>query len=173
MLRSLIRYGQSVLRPQKCVQLSQTAGNKYKPWPQEKVRRTGRKAPYWKGQGGKRSRIAYDKRYPQLSGKDINTTAEGLSRGGSSQLAEMIADERELFPWLQGIRVTIWLSECLFKWNFCALGPGFCIGWVFLCVMLTTGTQLFYLLSRRFNVAGGTGVKPQSPNENPSFLLVI
>lgn len=68
--------------------------NKYKPWPQEKIRRIGRRPSYWAGQGGKRSRIPYDKRYP-LSGKDINATTEGLRRGGNDVMREMIGRESE------------------------------------------------------------------------------
>lgn len=68
--------------------------NKYKQWPQEKIRHIGRRPSYWTGQGGKRSRIAYDKRYP-LSGKDVNSTTEGLRRGGNEYMSKSIGEESE------------------------------------------------------------------------------
>ena len=61
-------------------------------WPPEKIRRTGRKPTVWKGQGGRRAKIPYDRRYP-LSGKDINDSFEGLRRGGSAYMNQMIGDD--------------------------------------------------------------------------------
>lgn len=74
------------------ISTSAVLSNKYKPWPPEKIRRIGRRPSYWTGQGGKRSRIAYDKRYP-LSGKDINSTTEGLRRGGNDVMCKSIGEE--------------------------------------------------------------------------------
>ncbi|XP_067951658.1 uncharacterized protein [Watersipora subatra] len=65
----------------------------YDQWPFKKHRRIGRRPNYYKGQGGKKSRIPYDKRYP-LSGKDINDTVEGLKRGGNAEMMSMIGEER-------------------------------------------------------------------------------
>lgn len=73
---------------------SSTLSNRYKQWPPENIRRIGRRPSYWTGQGGKRSRIAYDKRYP-LCGKDINTTTVGLRRGGSDFMCKSIGEESE------------------------------------------------------------------------------
>ena len=64
-------------------------------WPPEKIRRTGRKPTVWKGQGGRRAKIPYDRRYP-LSGKDINDSFEGLRRGGSAYMNQMIGDDSKL-----------------------------------------------------------------------------
>lgn len=66
--------------------------NSYKQWPYEKVRRIGRRPEFTRGQGGKRSRIAYDKRY-KLSGKFVNATTEGLRRGGNEYMPRIIGEE--------------------------------------------------------------------------------
>lgn len=70
---------------------SSTMHKAYEQWPYEKIRRVGRSPNKWRGQGGKKSRIPYDKRYP-LSGKDINESTEGLKRGGNKDLRNMIGE---------------------------------------------------------------------------------
>lgn len=67
----------------------------YEQWPHKKFRRIGRGPNAMRGQGGKKSRIAYDKRYP-LSGKDINESTEGLKRGGNIVMGRMIGEESKL-----------------------------------------------------------------------------
>ena len=64
----------------------------YDQWPFEKVRRIGRRPNYYRGQGGKKSRIPYDKRYP-VTGKDVNVTVEGLRRGGNKEFMDLIGQE--------------------------------------------------------------------------------
>lgn len=73
---------------------SNTLAGRYKIWPDtiDTVRRTGRRPNEWKGQGGRKGRIPYDKRYP-LSGKDINDSTEGLKRGGNAEMNKMIGVE--------------------------------------------------------------------------------
>lgn len=66
----------------------------YEQWPIEKLRRIGRRPTVFRGQGGKKSRLPYDKRYGP-SGKDVNETTEGILRGGNDDFRRILGEERK------------------------------------------------------------------------------